>query len=266
MASRAMIGWTNRVNTGTLFPYSQATNFPLSNLQNDIGAPSLGWQTVNGILTPGAGAKFSISASGTSWRAVILARTNLSSTAVVTFTLRTGTDPGSVSTVATITGIGPLSRYRSVIGVFAADTNADSCLVSITDSSNPDGYINVPLCFAGPVWTFESPPSWSTEWGREDRRDSLISLGGQEWVTPRWQRRVCQLKLTGVRASETFTQLDLMDFDVRDGRNVLFIPDYSSATIAQEAIYGMVNNMAPIGYPYGGADRRSWAASITERL
>jgi hypothetical protein len=57
-----------------------------------------------------------------------------------------------------------------------------------------------------------------------------------------------------------------MRFTARLGGNVLFVPNYQSAYMPQEAIYGVLHETADITFPYNMADRRAWRAKLTERL
>jgi hypothetical protein len=109
--------------------------------------------------------------------------------------------------------------------------------------------------------------SWDTVWGRDDRVDTAVSVGGQEWPLYRWQRRRCEFGLPAMDASsELWTYQQELDRTARLGGNVLLVPDTSSSTINRETIYGRLVATADVTYPFKNTTRRAWRARITERL
>jgi hypothetical protein len=78
----ALLGYQNRIAASGLTAGSAV--LPLGNWQNDYGSPSTGWQTAAGVVAPTAGAWALIDAyASVTWRAFLLARTNLTSAASV---------------------------------------------------------------------------------------------------------------------------------------------------------------------------------------
>lgn len=79
-----MFGWQNRMMAGTLVAGSATTGLEVDNLANDQGSPATAWQTAGGVVGSAAGAWFTADAGAVvTWRAFLLARTNLSTAATV---------------------------------------------------------------------------------------------------------------------------------------------------------------------------------------
>ncbi|MFC5359445.1 phage head spike fiber domain-containing protein [Azospirillum himalayense] len=77
-------GYENHPLTGTVQAGSEVQGLPASNLQNDQGDTASAWQTGQGVVTSAAGAWFVVDAGAdVTWRATLLARTNLTSAAQI---------------------------------------------------------------------------------------------------------------------------------------------------------------------------------------
>jgi hypothetical protein len=255
----SVFAWQNAVKTATLAASSANPALPVSNLQgSDQGAPSMGWQTVAGVV---AGVLLTITpAVRTTFRVVGAFRTNLTSAATVT--VRFYTNPGAVLVETDVIAVPP----GQAVVVLAADRAADYLTIQFDDAGNPSGFLNIPLVFAGPAWIPLTAMSFSSTMGRDDLTDTLQSRGGQTYVNMRATNRRWDIALDGVRASEVFSQLDVLDQASRAGGNVLALPDYLSTNLLREACYGLLKASADISWPFGTADRRSWRATLTERL
>ena len=57
-----------------------------------------------------------------------------------------------------------------------------------------------------------------------------------------------------------------LDEHARRGNNVLFVPNPDSPDIAREALFGVLDPAAPVGYGGPSREVRTWRATITERL
>lgn len=253
----ALLAWINAVKTATLIATSAEPPLPVTNLTNDQGPPSMGWQTALGVTTALLTVVLPVR---TSIRVLGLFRSNFTSAAVVTSSLYTMPGSALVGTKTLTVSNGTAS------GLLTSPISADFINISITDTTNPDGFLNVPLGFVGPGWQTLSPMSYSNTMGRDDLTDSIITRGGQQFNDMRATLRRWEYALDGVRASETFTQLDVLDRASRVGGNVLVIPDITSVNMADEIAFGTLKATADVGYPFSAADRRSWRARLLERL
>ncbi|MFC5358265.1 phage head spike fiber domain-containing protein [Azospirillum himalayense] len=77
-------GYQSHLLTGTVQAGSEVQGLPASNLQNDQGDTASAWQTAQGVVTSAAGAWLVVDAGAdVTWRAALLARTNLTSAAQI---------------------------------------------------------------------------------------------------------------------------------------------------------------------------------------
>jgi hypothetical protein len=260
-SSNALFGWNNYVLTAGLSASSQSLS--VSNLQDERGSSSVAWQTAAGV-TQNAIVTITPQILGSSWRAFGLFRTNLTPYATVIVTLwNTPAQPVNIWGSSTD---GPEPGFQQSIVIADTDVQADFATIEIDDPNNPDGFLNIPLIYAGSAWQLATGPAYDTTFGYDAAIDEQVSRGGQEFPTLRWSRRRAELSFMGVRSGETQGQLAELNATAHRGNNTLFVPDITSDTMDMEAIYGRVTATADVGYPFAAADRRSWRARITERL
>jgi hypothetical protein len=257
-----VLGVNNLIKSGALIAGSYAPTMPITNLQTDSGAASMAWQTVSGVLTPAAGATFRCTPSRQLWRLFGLFRTNLSQGASVTFSVYL--NPGTLVWSGTVTG--PQPGYGQVVAVAPDNMFADYCVVDITDTANPDGFINIPLAYAGPAWIPRLGFTWNSTYGRDSTVDEMISRGGQEYPTYRFQQRRWEAAFDAISDTELWTEAQNLDRVSRYGGNILFVPDLASITSSNEAVFGRVTVTADVSYIAGFHDRHAWKFRIKERL
>jgi hypothetical protein len=259
MSDACLIGWKNHVLTGSLVVSSAEAAMPGANLQNDHGAPSLGWQT-----QPATSAWVRIDAgSAVTWRMACLARTNLTTAAEVTFKLGSSAGGTEVASIGSVTGL--VAGYSQIVRDFGQDYSARHLEIAISDPANPDGFINVPLAYAGEGY---QPPlgfAPSSVFGREESMDKVVSKGGQEYPRLNWHRRFWDLQWPAIDEDDVIEQLFELDRVAREGGNVLFIPFPSSAHRQREAVFGPLKG-GDVAFPSQLATVRGWRARITERL
>jgi hypothetical protein len=141
------------------------------------------------------------------------------------------------------------------------------CRLDVSDTANTDAHLSVALAYAGPVWAPTTGLGWGSGHGRSRGEQVVETRGGQEHVTPLWQRRTARLEFDAIPAADLWTQQQELDRAASNGGNVLLIPDTSSATIAREALFGRLRGTADVTYPVPGASQhRRWTAEIAERL
>jgi len=257
-----VLGIKNLIKSGSLIAGSSVPTMPITNLQTDSGAPSMAWQTVAGALTPALGATFRVTEARQMWRLFGLFRTNLSQTATVTFSLFI--NPANLIWSGTVSG--PQPGYGQVVAVAPTDVYADYCVVDITDTANTDNFINIPLAYAGPAWIPRLGFTWNSTYGRDSTVDEMVSRGGQEYPTYRFQQRRWEAAFDAISDSELWTEAQNLDRTSRYGGNILFVPDLGSITSSNEAVYGRVTVTADVSYIAGFHDRHAWKFRIKERL
>lgn len=248
------LGWENRVLSAALTASAQVSALPVENLRRPQGAASLGWRV------PGTAATLTITAtSAVSWRAFGLFRTNLSAAAQITVTLISGGNTvwqGSAQAVAN----------GQILLVAPQAITADTATIAISDSGNPDGYLSIPLAYAGPLW--QPVRNYSTE-STSDRTlgvDSVTTLGGAEFVSARWYQRSLSI------AHQSYGDADAVVLEqilrvAATGQNILFLPDPSATpdVLAAKALFGRLSGN-DLTNPFGNADRHALTLTLTERL
>lgn len=168
-------------------------------------------------------------------------------------------DSGTVAgTVAAGYGQSIITSNASVVG--------QACRCDISDPTNPDTFLNIPLMYAGPAWQPAMNVSPLTTSGRDDATVEFRSRGGQEFPTHFYQARRAEVDFQGILNSELWSGAGELDRYARMAGNVLYIPDPASSNVSREAIYGRVRPRADFTYTNAGPARRSWRVSVTERL
>lgn len=255
--ANSIIAWSNAVKTATLTATSAQPALPVTNLVSDQGSPASAWQTLAAVTT----ATLTITpAARTTFRVFGLFRTNLTAAAVVT--VKGITNPGSV----VISTLVASPANGQVVFVAPAAYAADVVTVLIADPTNPDGHLNIPLAFAGPAWQPLTAMAWASTMGRDDVSDSVTTRGGQTYVDLRASARRWEIALDGVRQTEAFANLDVLDRWSRAGGNAMVIPNLTSTDLQSEATFGIIKATADVTFPLGIGNRRSWRARLTERL
>ncbi|MFT8245177.1 hypothetical protein [Roseomonas sp. BN140053] len=288
----AGLGWTDRSRTGRLTASSEVSGLGVGNLQNDHGSASMGWQTV------GTSGWFRIEtdSADNGWQAFLLARTNLTPSATVrwrvgndptfaTWNWDTGVQPAGVArgigqslTVAPLqlvtqvpASLGLLTEDGSVIVTEAGGTMATAlrgryCRCDIADTGNPDGFLNVPLAYAGLLVQPRRNIGWGTTLGRNQAGSTVRSRGGSSFTELQWMARRWAVEFASLGPSEVWPLVMDLDGYARRGRNVLFVPDPDSPDRNREAVFGQLTPTADVAFPFQTMERRSWRATIEERL
>lgn len=258
----AFLGWTNYAKTATFIASSEEGSLPATNVANDIGSQSVGWQTTAGTVTS-ITLRVTPTTSAQTWRVMGVFGTNLTAAATVKFELWNTSGPTLVYSSGNLS---PIAGYQQVVAAATANKTADYMLITINDAANPDTFVNVPLVFGGPAWFPLGSVGFSSTVGRDAGVDEVVSRGGQEYPVFKWSRRRWNLTLDSMRASEVWSQGDALALYATAGSNILFAPDSASTYLQREAVFGRLKSTADVSFPYQGADRRRWSASVTERL
>lgn len=268
--SNVMFGYINYFQTGTIDVGSSpitsfVTGLEPTNLSTDQVDPSLGWQTQDGVKTAAAGAYLEVSVSpAAAVQAMGVGKSNLTPGASVTFELH-----HSGSTVFTETVGGPAIGYgQVVVTTGGAGVTADTVFIKINDASNPDNHISVGWAYAGSVWNPEDELGLATQsvgYQPKPTRQETKTRGGQRFIQPFYSERTWVIALAAVTDDEAWTGLGELIRAANLGSNVLFIPDYTSAEINREAVFGILDTTDNIGWTNNIVGRRSWIGLITER-
>lgn len=258
----ALIGWNNAVDdaTTTLAASSAADGLPAEQLRVPQGSPAVAWQTAAGVTS----ASLTITAaSAVAWRAVALCRTNL--TPAATLRVRAGTAANVVSAPSYDSGTlaaGVAYGIRQALHILPSAASAVCLRLDISDPTNPDGLLNIPLAYAGPAVEFSI--SSSTDDGDDIRRNDVQTRGGAVLADPLSRARGWQVRLDFIRESEA-AWIDPLKAWAGNGGNVLFVPFTGGALAPAQAVFGLLTP-ARRGFPGRVSSFRNWQFAITERL
>lgn len=247
-------GWQNRVLDAGLTASAQASSLPVINLRNQQGAESLGWR----VLGTSAVLTLRLPALG-SWRGFSLHRTNLSAAASLSVTVLSGGSP-------VWQGAAQGTANAQIVLVSPSSVSGDSVTMQIDDPANPDGYLSIPLAYAGPLWQPARNYSTDSTSGCALGADSTTTLGGAEFVDSRWYQR----KLSIVHQSYGDADAAVLTQILRaaaTGQNILFLPDPAASLpkLCEAALFGRLSG-GDLSNPFGVADRHALTLTHTERL
>lgn len=259
----AFFGWENVIEAdGVMLAASSAADGLGSELLriSPRGSAAEAWQTAAGVIS----AALTVTApAAIAWRAVCLARTNLTTSA--TLRVRVGTAANITSAPAYDSGTisaGVAWGVGQALHTLPAAVSATTLRIDLADPANPDQFLNVPLCYAGPVAEASITPD--SDMGPDVRRADVAARAGQVAVDPLSFARGWQFRLGAVRV-EDLTWLDALEAAAGAGRNILFVPLPGDARAGAETVLGL---LAPgrRGFVTASGRFRTWSGSITERL
>ena len=258
----ALLGWDNAVDAAatTLAASSEIAGYEAGLLRVPIGAASTAWQTAAGVTT----ASLTLTApTQIAWRALCLARTNL--TMGATIRIRVGSaahlisapnyDSGTVCAGVAV-GIG------QALHVLPASVWAVAMRVDIADPTNPDGCLNIPLAYAGPGMETSLSPRSRRE--PQIRDADTTTRGGVVLAQPLSRARSWQIEL-GMVPDATSDWLDALEAAASARRNILFVPRLGTARAAAETVFGQMRPGSS-GFLTAAGRHWTWSATITERL
>lgn len=247
-------GWQNHVLDATLAASAQADTLPVDNLRNPAGSASLGWRCPrsSAVLT------LSLPQPGT-FRAFSLHRTNLTLAATLNVV-------ASLAGKTVWQGQAKGCANGQMVLVSPSSVQADAVTIAIGDSGNTDGFLSIPLAYAGPIWQPVRNYSTESTVGRNLGSDSITALGGTQFTESRWIQR--SLKIAHQSLGDT--DADQIEQTLRvaaSGRNILFlpVPDAGPAALAQKALFGRMTG-DDVSNPFGVADRHSTTLTLMESL
>lgn len=256
--SQTLLAWVNLAKLASVSATSAETANPASNTKNDSGAASLGWQTLAGVTT--ATLTYTLATPGSTVRVIGLFRTNLNAAATITATITYNSGTAWAGVLS-----GPAMGYGQVVFVLPSNMAADVISIAIANSTNPDGFINVPLVFIGassiPEWAVS--PSLEAAWSPSSNIQT--SRGGQKFITAIATPRVVAFDFSAMTDADTYAiAMELSRLEYL-GQNVLMIPDIDASTVKYDAVFGIVTASRPVGAIPGASRIRTWGSTIEER-
>lgn len=258
----ALIGWDNTVARAetVLGVNAAAAGMGAENLRLGLGNAAAAWQTPAG--TTSASVLLACN-EAVPYRVICAARTNLTASALLR--VRIGTAASYLASPAYDSGLVPADVGTGIgqaIHVLPSAVTAPVLLLDILDPSNPDGFLNIPLLWAGDAAAFNLGYA-STE-SRVVRRQDVETRGGTVLPQPLSVARAWQITAPLLLDAQGAWWAPL-EAAAAASRNILFIPRLAAGAPAREAIVGLLQG-GPRGFVGGSGQLRSWSATITERL
>jgi hypothetical protein len=162
--------------------------------------------------------------------------------------------PGLIAGVGQIVCVMPTTKYGSRMKI------------DIMDPTNPDGFINIPLLYAGPAWRPTVNIDFSSSFAIDSRVESLVTRGGGEYPLTYWTQRRWDIQFSNISVSEVWPNLMSIVMKGLQGQNALFIPDPDDQDLQKEATFGLIRSVSDLGYPTQLKTYRSIRLRSTERL
>lgn len=257
-----MWGLDNYVVSGTLSAAYAETTMPITNLATVHGAASEAWQTPPGRLT----VQFIVDAGASlPWRLLSIHRTNLNANAQVRWKISNNADMSAPIIDTGNIGANILPGVGQSVYILPLTTYARYASCEVRNASNPDNFLSVALAYAGPAVEMLGGMSYSSQYGHEELADDYQTRGGQEYRELLAVRRRWDLAIESLRQSEMDDWAMDLDRVCRDGRNILYVPNPESMERAsRDSVFGRLKPGGQFGYR--SYVRRTWAATVTERL
>ena len=124
-----------------------------------------------------------------------------------------------------------------------------SVTITITDTSNPDGYVAIGRVFVGAAWQPALCIDWGYSLGIESRTGVAESLGGVEFFDLKRSRRTWSGKWSWLTDSEAFDGLLAIQKSHDIWREIAFILDDANP-LQQNAFLGRFRQLSSIEHPY----------------
>ena len=268
-----LIGYNNLLDAATLTPGigSWSANAPLANLKDPV--VSVAARSTDALA---ASTKFEVDlGSAQTVGLVALSGVNLTSAATIRVRGSTATNAGgtvvyngsAINVWPTGTDAALLARHNRwtpIVKVTA--TSARYWLIEITDTANPDGYVQLGRVFLGPV----VQPTWNMSYGARLRwvnrnvRDETES--GVLYTSRRPAYRETVFALDHLTRAEAITSLHDLHLLTAESPEVvlLFDPASTDTTRLRESYLGELHDFDPLGY--ASPERYSSGFVIREKL
>lgn len=175
---------------------------------------------------------------------------------------------GAFDTAAAARGLADASTglaAYSVLQLLPQLYSARYVTLKISDTGNPDGFVDVGLVWVGGLLVPAINPEYGQlTHGHVDRSTVAEAENGADWATPRPRARTAQFLLGALTAAEG-EQVHEMQRLAGMVDDVLYIPDVDDAALQQRyGFVGRMREMRPVEYP-NYADR-AMGFSLIERM
>jgi hypothetical protein len=161
---------------------------------------------------------------------------------------------------------GVVPGYARTVLVQPTPVRGVLCRCDISDPTNPQGSLNIPLAYAGEGWSPEKNISWASAPGRDVQVDEVTTRGGQEYPSLRWRRQRMDIDHQSILADEVWPRIMDLQLAAEHGGNILFVPNPDSEALQCQALFGRLTSQSDVTHPFQSDERRAWRARLTERL
>lgn len=253
----AVIGYANQIDQSTLAGGSWSNTNPLANLKTRYlkqKARSNNALAASTIITLDL---------TTPQRIGVLALVAHNLSEVATVRIQAASDSG-FSTILFDSGASLVYRATDYASTFAI-TEARYWKISINDTTNPSGYVEIGRIFIG--WKFkpEVNMDWAAGFSIESKTIVAEAIGGPEYFDERKNRRVWQGKWSWLTDYEAYSVLMTMQQMQDVSREVYVLEDDADVQYRKQRWFlGRFRQLSSIEWPY--LDRHSTGIEIGELL
>lgn len=239
-----LIAWQNLADAATLSTDSEQASLPASNVQQQH--VSRKWQTAAGVKSA-----YLLLDLGSSQSCALLALLGTNFTSAATLRLRGSvTDPTATGSLAYDSGsiaAGVVVGYGSAYKAFAA-TASRYWRIDVADATVDDN-LAVGRVFLGPSWepAVNMQIGWSVRFADQSRK--ARSSAGQRWVDVRPKPRVLEFELDYLTEAEIYANAFALALAQGITGDVLAIPDIDGDYLPQQAVWGALEDLAPVVEP-----------------
>lgn len=119
--------------------------------------------------------------------------------------------------------------------------------ISIIDSSNPSGYVQIGRIFIGTAWQPAVNASYGAGLGYEDPSQIETSLSGEEVFDVRRRRRTHRFELGFLSQSEAIDSVLSLQRQQGQTGEVLIVPDITDSTnLSKVSFFGRLRSLSPV--------------------
>lgn len=254
-----ILGWVNRIDAAILSTADEIATLPVSNVQHQH--LSRKWHTPAGVKATAFIVDLGPPAA---CAALALLGTNLTSSATLRVRASdadgTGAAGEKLDTGITLAGVVP--GYGAAYRTWTS-ASARYWRIDISDLALPSN-IQVGRVFLGPAW--QPSVNLELDWRVSVLDDSTVrySYGRQMYSDARPKRRLLQFSLDFMSEHEMYANAHALSMAAGITKDVLAIPDISSAHVSEQAVWGCLTEPTALAEERLGLFRQRF--SVLERL
>lgn len=248
-----VLGYANQIDLSTLSGGSWNASYPLSRLKNRYLQQKA--RTTNALATSSV-IDIDLGAAVLTGVVALIAH-NLSAAA----TVRIQASSSASQSPSLYDGAATLIYTGTDYGVSFPPVAARYWRISIADTSNPAGYIELGRVFLGSQWKPTNNIDWGCSLQAESQTAVSEALAGPEFFDSRPVRRVMRGKWSWLSDTEAMTFLDLLRSHDISGEVYLIFDDASTSFRAQRNYLARIRQLPAIESPYLAVNQAAFELS-----